>query len=489
MKEDNKDEAVVSVKIMSILRRILVCLLILIFGITVTAVLGSLEPELEQRTEEELARSLICLPVKEQNVRLTLSGYGTAKPNLIVQISSQVGGKVVYERPCLEAGCIVPQGEVILRIDPRDYEIQLRNSQAELKRLRSEYAIVKRSIDDLERELLEQNKVLALTEEAHKRNIKLFAKKVISESQYENSQKAFALQRSENIRLKGTLAQAGISQEAIDSQIEKSLADIDKAKIDLERCTIASPFTGRIDSLNVRKDSFVKVGDKLFEIFDDSNIEVAIDIDALKITNLIDLKDILDDQYIAWFRDAGNIPAEVNWADRSDKDDFKTDGRIVRIERFNERSRTFTMVVKPEYKSGQKPILANMFCRVTIFGRTVNDVFVVPRLAIQLDGNVFVADEDSCLRSRNIEIINSSESGVVVRGLKRGDELLMQRLPRDLVAGTKVKILRPDSKSPLWHYSATPENELQAWNRQVQSINVRAKSDIKVDARLSEKQK
>ena len=57
-------------------------------------------------------------------------GYGTVTPRLQVEIVPQVSGKVVWVNPQFRAGGFIRRGELILKIDPRDYELSLRQANA-----------------------------------------------------------------------------------------------------------------------------------------------------------------------------------------------------------------------------------------------------------------------------------------------------------------------------------------------------------------------
>jgi multidrug efflux pump subunit AcrA (membrane-fusion protein) len=81
-----------------------------------------------------------------------------------------------------------------------------------------------------------------------------------------------------------------------------------------------------------------------------------------------------------------------------------------------------------------------MFSKATIYGKILKDAVKIPWVAVQFDRDVYVVDQENRLQERKIEIFSSDgEKAIVSSGLKAGDRLVAQRLPRGIVNGMKVK--------------------------------------------------
>ncbi|RMG95495.1 MAG: biotin/lipoyl-binding protein, partial [Candidatus Dadabacteria bacterium] len=68
--------------------------------------------------------------VQPVDVWVEVEAHGTVRPAAEIDVVPQVGGEVVEVSPNLVTGGFVAAGEVLLRIDPRDYELQLRTAEA-----------------------------------------------------------------------------------------------------------------------------------------------------------------------------------------------------------------------------------------------------------------------------------------------------------------------------------------------------------------------
>ena len=70
-------------------------------------------------------------PVRSEDVAVTVTAFGTVRPRKQLDITPQVSGVVLEVSPNLISGGFVAEGELLLRIDPRDYELAVERARAE----------------------------------------------------------------------------------------------------------------------------------------------------------------------------------------------------------------------------------------------------------------------------------------------------------------------------------------------------------------------
>src|SRR4030042_1927249 len=84
-----------------------------------------------QRKEQGVQTPLVEVEqLRSEDIRMMVQGYGTVNPKVEVDIIPEVAGKVVYIHPELIVGGLIRGNETILRIDPRDYELAVRQAEA-----------------------------------------------------------------------------------------------------------------------------------------------------------------------------------------------------------------------------------------------------------------------------------------------------------------------------------------------------------------------
>ncbi|EMI5490311.1 HlyD family secretion protein [Providencia stuartii] len=160
----------------------------------------------------------------------------------INQVTAEVSGKV--EQLMIIDNQEVKQGELLLVVDPTDYEIKLRQSELELNDLVVQYNFAKNQLA---------------------RRTKL-------------SQVAIS---------KEELDDAKSRQESLAKKIELAKVKIEKAKLDLSRTQIYSPVNGFITNLNLRTGNYINAGSPLFAIVDKDSFYVIAYLEETKMANVV----------------------------------------------------------------------------------------------------------------------------------------------------------------------------------------------------------
>ena len=115
---------------MSFLKRILPGLVVLGIGGGIAGSIIFFGPEPESAPTEILARTIRSIEAKTSDMQLYVESQGTVAAKQVIDIVPQVGGELVYVSPKFVSGGRFEQGEVIARIDPRDYELAVITAEA-----------------------------------------------------------------------------------------------------------------------------------------------------------------------------------------------------------------------------------------------------------------------------------------------------------------------------------------------------------------------
>ncbi len=426
--------------------RIVVCVLILGAGIFAMKMLQSLKPTPKQKPREELIKTLISKPVKLQDIRAKITGYGTVRPIREIQIGSEVKGKVVYVNPKLDEGSLVKKGTVVVKIDKADYVINLAEANAEVKRLIGEKAILKQFITDTEKELAAIQKILALEYDDYKRTLDLFRKKVKYEAHMDRAQQTLQERYKAYITSRASVDKAKLQLDTTNAQIDKAKSQRDMAELSIERCVVKAPFNARIVKLPIEDGEYVNMGSELMTLADDSNVELPVSLDAYDAAKILDLQTEKHNGYRHWLKTPKNINVDIYWAENPKQCAWK--GKIDRIEKFDPDTRTVTFVVIPTAplckKANSFPLVSGMFCKAVFYGRVLKNAMKVPWVSVQLDGNVFTVDKNGIMHDRKVAIFSSEEDHVIISsGLPEGEYVVTQSIPRGIVNGSKVKPYDP----------------------------------------------
>ena len=112
------------------LKKVLVPFLVfLVFGLGVIYI--GMNPVEARKTQPKKANPLRAegLIVKKQEYQVVVDSYGSVTPHTQRKLAAKVGGEVILKSPNFKKGSFFQSGEVLLQIDPFDYELAYTNAR------------------------------------------------------------------------------------------------------------------------------------------------------------------------------------------------------------------------------------------------------------------------------------------------------------------------------------------------------------------------
>ena len=110
------------------------CAAILLAAVVLITLIFSTEPEAQRSSASKRTAMLVEVSAAERGTfRPTITVMGTVRPEREIMLSPRVGGEIVALSGSFTPGGFVAQGEVLLQIDPADYEAALLQRRSELR--------------------------------------------------------------------------------------------------------------------------------------------------------------------------------------------------------------------------------------------------------------------------------------------------------------------------------------------------------------------
>ncbi len=361
--------------------KLVVPVLVIIAGFAAAAVITSARKAPPRVDRPALGPLVEVLPVEITAVPVVVAGHGEVVAKVSVDIVPQVAGQVVKTHRSLVAGGFFSAGEVLVEIDPRDYELAVERGQAAVARAKV----------TLEREQAEAE--------------------VAREEWYglhPDEEPTALVIREPQIR-------------QAEAEYAAAVADLSVAKLGLERTRLSLPFDGVVVSESVDVGQFVGNGSKLATVYG---------------TDVVEVRVPLDSGEIAWFdvpsrRGGKGSTAEVSVGSGAARSVWEC--RVTRMEaQVDQMSRMVHVVIEvpqPYETSADRPaLLPGTFVDVRIFGRTLDEVVAVPRYAIHEDDRVWVF-ADGALEIRDVEVVRADRQQTLLSsGLQEGDLVIVSSL-------------------------------------------------------------
>ena len=401
--ESSKSEnAVISRK-----KALLISALILLAGGVITIVIFFFFSLAERETATRKTAMLVeVTEVKSGTFRPAISATGTVKPEKDIVLSPRISGAVIYRSPAFSPGGFVRKGEVLVRIDPADYENELNMRLSALRQARADLAM------EMGRQQVAQKDFELLNDSLQKEQKAL----VLREPQL-NAEKA---------------------------RVDAALADVQLAELRLERTTIRAPFDAHILSRNVNEGSLVSPGDNMGRLVGVENywVEVAVPPSSLRWLSFPEQSD--DTASTAVIHD------QTAWPEGA----IRT-GKLYRmignLEDNTRLARVLVTVPDPlalEADSTETPsLMIGAFVETKIEGKELRDVFRLDRDYIRNDETVWVM-EDGKLRIREVDIaFRDPDYAYITSGINENAKVVITNLST-VVDGAGLRLEGDSSVSP-----------------------------------------
>jgi len=379
----------------------LLALGIVIVGVLIALVFIKLK-KTPQRKEQEILAPLVKVErLDRRDIQMVIHGYGTVSPRVQVEIVPQVSGKVVWVNPQFKAGGFIRRDEQILKIDPRDYDLAVRQADAAVAE-----AQVKLDLERAEAKVAREE-WRQLNPDKEPASPLVFREPQIRQAQ---------------------------------AKLESANAGLATANLNLERTQLSLPIDALVMSEKIDLGQYVMIGQSVGAAYGIESMEIEVP---------------LEDRELAWF-DIPDNAVSVNGTEGSAngpiarvKADFAGAehiwrGRVVRTTgQVDRTSRLISVVVEvPEpfkLSDSRPPLLPGMFVEVLIEGNILKNAIAVPRDAMRNSNEVWVA-EDGQLHIQSLDIVRADRDFAYARsGLEDGDMIVVSSLDM-VIEGMKVRV-------------------------------------------------
>ncbi|TWT56169.1 efflux RND transporter periplasmic adaptor subunit [Allorhodopirellula solitaria] len=374
---------------LGVLATIVVCVCIFSAAAAAIVVINRTQPTAKQVKATRKSSALVdTVIVRRDSYAPRLSVLGTVLPARDITLSPRVDGQVLEVSDSFLPGGMVRQGDLLMRIDPADFENQLSIRVSELEQAVASLQIEqgRQSLAEKELELLEST---------------------IDETNRE-------------------LVLRGPQIASIRAEVNAAKAAVERAQLELDRATIVAPFDAQIISQSVNVGSQVSPGDELARMVGTKQYWVSA---ALPVRSL------------RWVRFPSDGPSGEN-TPGSDVTLRNTDGWPAGVERagkvarmigsVDQQTRLARVLITVDDPLGEQsdapPLILQSLLQVEIEGQSIEDVVRLEREYVR-DGDTVWVMKDDKLEIRPCQIVfRDGAHAYIGEGLENGDEVVLTTL-------------------------------------------------------------
>ncbi|MFT4748132.1 MAG: RND family efflux transporter MFP subunit [Congregibacter sp.] len=321
--------------------------------------------------------------VEIKNVDFLVYSQGSVQPKNKTMLSTQVSGRVIAVADNFIEGGFFKKGDVLVELETADYQTDLLLAESEVARAQASF------------------------DEEKARG------KVAAEEW-----------RSFN---KGAAPELGLRKPQLareEASVKAAKANLQRAKRNFDRTKIRAPYDGLVKSRSADLGQFVTVGSQLGEVF---------------ATDVAEVRLPLTDDDIAFLADLSTKDPQVTLSSDVAGKNIKWQGILVRDEAIlDSKSRVIYGVVEvndpyqlevPAESKGI-PLRFGRFVNATIIGITANDIVVLPRNVLRLDGTILTVNDDRKININFVTVQRADEDFVYIsEGLSAQQHVIMSAVP------------------------------------------------------------
>ncbi len=360
-------------------------------ALSVAGIMVELRSSTLPQVEMPIIPTVSITHVSPQTMKLNVSSQGIVAPYEEISLIAEVSGKVLFIHPSLVSGGFFEANDLLLTIDPRDYDYAIIAAQAK--------------VAEAKRILISER---AQVEQAH--------------SEWEALGKGVA---SDLVLRKPQLAEA-------EAKLQAAEADLAKAKLDRSRCELHAPFSGRVLSKKIGRGQFLQTGSVVAQIFSNDIAEIRL---PISIEQLAFLKLPLGKLSGKW----PNVTLRAEIAGQTQQ----WQGHIVRSEAAidNTSGQLFLIaqVKNPEQATSEHlPLLSGLFVQAEIEGVARDGLFALPRTSVNNLHQVKLINDEQKLELRKVDVLRHEKDKTIIKsGLNSGERVVISEMSMP-VAGMKV---------------------------------------------------
>jgi RND family efflux transporter MFP subunit len=334
----------------------------------------------DRKDTANLSVRVDAIPAELLSLNFSVYSQGTVKPRTETTLVAEVAGQIVSVSSNFIPGGFFRQGEILLQIDPSDYETALLRTQASLAARQAQLADQTARSDQARKDWANLGR------------------------QGEPSDLTLRIPQ---------LAEAKAAVQAAEAELKE-------AERKLQRTRIKVPYEGLVRSKLVDVGQFVSPGTPLGVTFaiDTAEIRLPLSSNDLKFLDLPSATRLEESQRVPVTLTVEESGSEKQWNAQIVRTEGVVDvgSRVVyAVAEVVDPYGVLGLSTAPELKMGS-------FVRAEIQGLHVNDVVVLPRSVLRADNTVLIANEQRQLEIRPVSVVRAEPKSVYISdGVEDGE--------------------------------------------------------------------
>lgn len=367
-----------------------ISLMLPVLAAVLAVVLVKTKPKAERKPMSSMIPVVESMELTPMSTSVVVQCLGSVIADREASLEAEVSGRITDVLPGLVEGSRVRQGEVLITIDPCDYELAVDEARAALQRAESSLRLEEGSqaVSQYEMELIGEGTPVDPA----------YQDLMLRKPQLQTAQ----------------------------ANVDTARANLSAAQIKLDRTKIRAPFDAVVQAVDVSEGDTARSGKALVK---------------LVATDRLFVRTSLPVSSLQLFPNIGktNYPAKITLADGTvcagrlykELPDLSSEGRMARV---------LIAIDRPFESETIRPLLLNEVAQVTISGKTVKNVCLIDRTALHDGSVIWMMDSDEKLHVCPAKLVQGYADRVLVRvAFSNGWKLITSDIPSP-VDGMQLRV-------------------------------------------------
>jgi membrane fusion protein (multidrug efflux system) len=196
----------------------------------------------------------------------------------LISVAPRVSGPVV--NLLVDDNDEVQAGQLLVEIDPADYEVKLHQAEAKLEEAKARLNVTEKQVEEggsnVQQSFEDMNSTkskLDFATEDYNRYSKMYKEGIVSKQDYDSSSTSYTVAKAnhkateeKSKAMKSVLESSKAKAESVQAEIKRLEAEVEQAKLDLSYTKIYAPQAGMVSARSVERGNYLQIGQPLMQI-------------------------------------------------------------------------------------------------------------------------------------------------------------------------------------------------------------------------------
>ena len=368
----------------SVRKNIILVVSILGISLLVVVLLVFLKPVAEHKAVIVKAPRVEVVKLHQQQVQIPVYSRGVLEAEKQITLATEVSGKIVWLSKKFKDAGEFRQGDLLLKIDNRDYKLAVIRAQAQVA---AALQILKR----VEAEAEQAKKDLRRLSSTALKNASPYA---LREPQLKEAQ----------------------------AKLKAARADLSLAELKLEKTDIYAPFNGRLLNKHVDLGQYVVSGSSLADIYHAGALQVALPVSLEQLELLLPEKVLTDEKPVQVLLSENLAHKNIHWPARVTQLDSKVDieTQLVKL---------IARLDMESIRDNKNILLPGLFVQAKIISPEKYSLYVIPRQALHANNELWLLNKNSQLTKLRVTVLYKNDKNIFIQGyLQDGQKVILSAI-------------------------------------------------------------